>query len=231
MSCVYEPLHACLDRLKESHWFIHQMEEHYHSADRFRYSLNAYLRSLKEIRPMLQQGMQSIDGFKNWFSAHSESLKTDPLLSVLAKKRDYLVHHGMLDAKSKGGLGAARGKKLKFAMNWDVHPTEDSDDAMKGFACVMMGMGDPFRFFSDDDTQPCIERQWILTDVSDENILDVAWRAWLTVAKIVSEACVWRGGEALDLSLKCRRDSNLVKVKRYDREEMESYGLLFVEGV
>ncbi len=68
MACVYEPLHPCLDRLKESHWFIHQMEEHYHFADRFRYSLNAYLRSLKEVRRILQQGMQNVDGFKNWFS-------------------------------------------------------------------------------------------------------------------------------------------------------------------
>jgi len=106
------------------------MEEHYHSADRFRYSLNAYLRSLKEIRPMLQQGMQSIKGFKDWFSPRCESLETDPLLSVLGKKRDYLVHHGMLDAKSKGGLGVARGKTVKFAMDWDVHPAEESDDAM-----------------------------------------------------------------------------------------------------
>jgi len=94
-----------------------------------------------------------------------------------------------------------------------------------------MGMGDPFQFFSDDDTQPCVERQWILGDVSEENILDVAWKAWLIVAKIVSDACIWRGGEALDLSLKCRHDSNAIKVKTYDREEMEAYGLLFVEGV
>jgi len=133
--------------------------------------------------------------------------------------------------EAEGGLGVARGKKVKFAIDWDVHPTEDSDDAMKRFARVMMKMGDPFQFFSDDDTQPCVQRQWILIGVSEENILDVAWKAWLTIAKVVSEACVWRGGEALDLSLECRHGSESIKVKTYDREEMESYGLLFVEGV
>jgi len=162
---------------------------------------------------------------------HSETLKNDPLLAILGKKRDYLVHHGMLDAKSKGGLGVARGKKVKFAMDWNVHPTEDSDDAMKRFARVMMGMGDPFQFFSDDDTHPCVERQWILAGVSEGNILDVAWQAWLTTARVVSDACVWRGGEPLDLSLNCRHDSKLIKVKTYNRQAMESYGLLFVEGV
>src|SRR6266403_1072540 len=76
ISSSFEHAKAFLDRLRESHWFIHQMVEHYHSADRFRYSLNAFLRSLKEIRPMLQQGMQGVNGFKDWFSVHGESLKT-----------------------------------------------------------------------------------------------------------------------------------------------------------
>jgi len=232
MACVYKPLHPCLDRLKEAHWFIHQMEEQYHFAERFRYSLNAYIRSLKEVRTMFQQGMQNVEGFKEWYADHKKALDEDPLLSKLGKKRDYLVHHGMLDAKSNAGCGIARGAIVKLAMSWDVHPNEDSDEAMKSFARASIHAGDQFGFFNTDDTtRPCVEREWVMTDISDDNILDVAWAAWMTNARVISEACTWQGGEELDLTLPCRHDSKRIKLKTYDRDEMISYATMSMEGV
>ncbi|SAL62522.1 hypothetical protein [Caballeronia humi] len=31
------------------HWHLHQMEAHYHEPDGFRYSLNSFIRAVKEV--------------------------------------------------------------------------------------------------------------------------------------------------------------------------------------
>ncbi|MFN3238678.1 MAG: hypothetical protein ACE37D_16670, partial [Pseudomonadales bacterium] len=40
---VFDSLSSTFDRLEEAAWFIRLMEEHYHSADRFRWSLSSLL--------------------------------------------------------------------------------------------------------------------------------------------------------------------------------------------
>lgn len=42
-----------LDRFRESHFWIHQMEGYYHEADQFRWHLNAFLKALKEVSQLL----------------------------------------------------------------------------------------------------------------------------------------------------------------------------------
>lgn len=37
-------IHA-YDRIQEAHWNIHQMEQHFHESDAFRYSLNSFSKS------------------------------------------------------------------------------------------------------------------------------------------------------------------------------------------
>ena len=42
-------LAAAGDRIREAHFFIHELESYYHEADPFRWHLNAFLKALKEI--------------------------------------------------------------------------------------------------------------------------------------------------------------------------------------
>lgn len=48
-SCAHDNLELSLDRWQECHWHLHQMELHYHQPDGFRYSLNSFIRAVKEV--------------------------------------------------------------------------------------------------------------------------------------------------------------------------------------
>lgn len=50
---IFEKLESSFDRLREAEWTIDLMKMHYHSADSFRWSLNCFLRSLKEVAQII----------------------------------------------------------------------------------------------------------------------------------------------------------------------------------
>jgi hypothetical protein len=166
-------------------------------------------------------GLQNKKGFKPWFSPHKMVLDSDPVLIKLGKTRDYIVHNGMLVPGSKAMAGISEGRGLKLGTTFPIHPNEDSDDAILDFTRHMLKLGDPFQYFlPDEESMPCIEREWIVKEISPDNILDVAWSAWLTVANVCSETSLWIGGEKLDITLPCRHDSTKIKIKLYDRDKL-----------
>lgn len=57
--CQYHQIKSSLDRWQECHWYIHQMEKYYHYPEEFRYSLNAFIRAIKEIPQILQMELQN----------------------------------------------------------------------------------------------------------------------------------------------------------------------------
>ena len=56
------PVPNAHDKTNEAHYFLHQMMEHYHDCDRFRYSLSAYLQAARSITLMLQAELTHRDG-------------------------------------------------------------------------------------------------------------------------------------------------------------------------
>jgi hypothetical protein len=52
-TCPHFPIENSLDRWQECHWHIHQMESNYHEPDGFRYSVNSFIRAVKEVPQML----------------------------------------------------------------------------------------------------------------------------------------------------------------------------------
>jgi hypothetical protein len=93
------------DRFQEAHFWIHMLERYYHSSDPFRWHLNSFLRAAKEVPQLLLMELQNEKGFKAWFKEHKTKLEEDPLLSVLAKQRDLVVHRGMLVPNSSVAIG------------------------------------------------------------------------------------------------------------------------------
>lgn len=55
---IEEKIVASVDRHREAHFYIHMMEHFYHEADAFRWSLNSFLRALKEVPQLLQMELQ-----------------------------------------------------------------------------------------------------------------------------------------------------------------------------
>jgi hypothetical protein len=71
----------------------------------------------------------------------------------------------------------------------------------------------------DEDSLPCIQREWRLPGLADE-IVDLCARAWLRVGQILAEVLRWLGEDVPPLSLDCRHGKQKVQFKLYDRDEL-----------
>jgi len=69
------PIESALDRFREAHFWIHTLEEYYHLADPFRWHLNAFLKSIKEVPQLIQMGLQNRPGFSAWFREERDGRK------------------------------------------------------------------------------------------------------------------------------------------------------------
>ncbi len=211
---------AALDRFGEAHFWIHGMERFYHDADPFRWHLNAFLRSLKEIPQLLAMELQSEAGFAEWYQVRRCELGKDPLVARLRKDRDFVVHRGMLLPASSGYIGVTEGRGLKLGMGQPIHPLEDSDAAMDRFLEAIAVAGDVLGILHDDEESlPCVYREWKL-EPFEADTLEVCAQAWLRVGDLIAQTLRWFGAKPPPLDLECRHSSQDVQFKMYDREEL-----------
>lgn len=220
MNCPHDQIAASLDRWQEVHWQIHQIEKNYHDPDGVRYSFNALIRATKEIPQLLSMELQKRLDYRAVLKPKIEALRNDPLFALLAKNRDYVVHQGTLKVFSKGSIGTTEGKGWKIGFQYAVYPTESSDDAYRRFieTCIkdeeirdLMG--------PDCDSNPMLQRVWLLPELPDRDFLDIAVSAWRTCGKLLSEIVVHLGGAPLDTELSCAHDPEAVRRKVYSAAE------------
>src|SRR5690242_7245127 len=122
LSAPGERLAPAMDRIQEAHFFLHGMEESYHSADAFRWNLNAFLRALKEVPQLIGMALQNVQGFPEWFRPRREALGDDPLIAHLSQQRDYVVHRGMLKPTSTATLGLTDGRSIRLGVTMPIDP-------------------------------------------------------------------------------------------------------------
>src|SRR5262245_22917687 len=112
-----------IDRLQESHWFLHQMVMWYHKANPFRYSLNSFIRSLREVDNMLRAELKLFNEHSLWYKRRIKELVTEePLIEKLVKTRDLIVHQLMLAPSSKATVGICDLRGIRSGMAFDVSP-------------------------------------------------------------------------------------------------------------
>jgi hypothetical protein len=219
MDCPHSKIEAALDRWSECHWHIHQIEGNYHSPDLFRYSLNSFIRAIKEIPQILKMELQNSPEYKKVHKLIIDSLKSDELLSLLSKKRDFIVHQGMLNVLSSGVAGTTEGRGIKMAVGFKVEPYETTEEAYEKFKYllrknpVVRGAVGP-----DSDSWPMIRREWKVPELDNE-LLEVAITAWKLCGEAISKIVVKLGGEPLDLSFPCRHDPERVKTMEFSQQE------------
>lgn len=214
-------LDPALDRFREAHFWIHTLEQFYHYADPFRWHLNAFLKSLKEVPQQLQMGLQNVSGFPDWFRDAQNSLRADPLMKVLFDHRDFVVHRGMLVPDSYGTIGITEGSGIKLGIRFPLDPFEDSDDAMHrhlNFAAKendFLGLLIP-----DEESLPCVHRVWRIPAFREE-IVTLAAQAWLRTGETVDAVIRWLGYDPPgELSLDCRHSSQNLEYRLYDRDKL-----------
>jgi hypothetical protein len=220
-SCAHDNLELSLDRWQECHWHLHQMEGNYHQPDGFRYSLNSFIRAVKEVPLKLHNDLQRHPEVRAKIKPLQEAVSENNLFQKLGKQRDFIVHHGALNPHSRGQIG------IKFTFPFAVHPWESSDEAYERYKAlcktntVMRGLG------PDCDSAPALWRTWMIPDFPNRDLLDVAFEAWTLLGELLSGAVEAFGGEKLDLTMPCRHDPNLVRIKRYSQRQF----FLDVDGI
>ena len=71
----------------------------------------------------------------------------------------------------------------------------------------------------DEDSLPCIQREWRLRDFQDD-LVDTCATAWLRLGQTVEAVLKWLGADVPPLSLNCRHASEHVQFKIFDRDEL-----------
>jgi hypothetical protein len=220
---IREIIASAYDRLEEAHWNIHQMELNYHESDSFRYSLNSFLRVIKEVPQILQMELQNRQGFTQWYRERRQITNEDPLIADLFKKRDIVVHKSMLKPKSSAYLGVTEGRGLKLGMGLKLDPFQDSDFLMVRFLLINADSDKDLDIFgimgTDEEQLPCIERHWGL-DPFEEGILELAVKAWEQIASLIKDTIIWLDEDPaqLRLSIDCIHSSSSVALLTYKRE-------------
>ena len=129
----------------------------------------------------------------------------------------------MLRPHSSATLGITERRKVKFGFPVPVDPLTDSDDAMRRFSQGLLENGDPFGLLEDDeDSLPCVERDWSLPNLEDENVLDVCATAWLRVAEVLREVYDYIGIDTGAPGLECRHESDRIRFRVYEREDLRN---------
>lgn len=215
------PIESALDRFREAHYWIHTLEEHYHHADPFRWHFNAFLKSIKEVPHLVAMGLQNRKGFSAWFKTERERLTHDPLMNYLSSQRDFVVHKGMLVPSSSGTIGITEGRGIKLGVTFPVHPLEDSDDAMHRYLRYVLEHRDFLQVLTpDDDSMPCIQREWRLPNF-DQELVGLSAQAWLRTGDTVNAVVAWLGQSPQELSLDCRHSSQQVQFKLFNRTSLK----------
>lgn len=195
------------------------MEGHYHQPEEFRYSLNSFIRVVKEVPIQLRNDLQPHREVRDKIKPLQNVVSQSDLFRKLTKQRDFIVHRGALNPHSRGLIGTTEGSKIKFTWPFVVHPWESSDDAYERYKelckkdALMRSLG------PDCDSAPAIWRTWLLPVFPDRDLLDVAFEAWTLLGELLSGAVEAFGGQKLDLTMSCRHDPSLVRIKRYSQQE------------
>ena len=215
----YDKISSALDRFQEAHFWIHMMEQFYHSADPFRWHLNVFIKAIKEVSQIIQMELQNEKGFAKWYKNERTNLNNDPLMSALSKRRDIIVHKGMLVPNSKAMLGITEGRGIKLGLTFPVHPLEDSDNAMDRYLHQVSKHEDFLGvLIMDEDSLPCVQREWRLEGFEEE-IIDLCAKAWFRLGETIKNVLLWLGEkEVPNLSLDCRHSSQHVQFQLFDRE-------------
>lgn len=226
-NCPHDPVTSSLDRWQECHWHLHQMEQNYHEPEPFRFSFNSFVRAMKEVPVILDHDLQQSPKVKSAIKQSLEELRRSALFNLLGKRRDFIVHHGMLDLHSRGSIGTTEGNRIKITFPFAVAPYETSDQAYQRYkqACrsdkLLRGLG------PDCDSAPALWRTWMIPQFPDRDLLEVAFEAWQAVGELMSATTVALGAEPLDLSMPCRHDPQVVRIKRFSQYEF----FLEVDGI
>ena len=210
---VFESLSSTFDRLEESAWFIRLMEENYHSADMFRWSLSSFLRALKEVMQLLTMELQKDRVASSFVNEKKAELSSDPLIKYLYKQRDIIVHKSMLKPASTGSVGFTRGRGMKLGVELPIDPLSNSEEAVKKYIYIAAKDEDFLGILYTEEDESgeytCVERQWRLSEFPDTELTELAATAWEKVAQALFDVAGTMGAQLIKPTFELGNPNNV----------------------
>jgi hypothetical protein len=169
--------------------------------------------------------LQNERNFPAWFREIRNNLRKEALIGNFSKKRDQVVHREMLVPNSRVEIGVTELRGMKFGMTFPVHPLEDSDVAMERYLTMVKRAADSKQadflgiLLHDDDSMPCVRREWGLVGFDGE-LVDLCARGFLLTSEMLLLVLRWLGEDPPQQTLNCRRQRQELLHKYYDRSEL-----------
>ena len=181
------PIPDSHDKFNEAHYYIGQMLENYHDPDRFRWNLNSFIQSLRNITFALQKELDKKQGFQEWYENERSSMKQDELLNKFGEGRNIVVKQGNLKIKSTSFMGKFENRKLKLGFGMDVPLFAHSAQIIEKYKDGFMG------FIMDKEhaaigEQLGVQRKWIADELGSTEVVDLCDVAWSRIGKVISNA-------------------------------------------
>jgi len=181
------PIPDTHDKFNEAHYYLGQMLTNYHDPDRFRFSLNSFLQSLRNVTFALQKELTEKDGFSNWYKDEQTFMESDRLLKKFVEGRNIVVKQGNLRLNSSVEMGLFRDRKLKLGFNFSVPIFVHSAQLLEEYKDKIIGT------FIDEEhsaigEQMGVKRKWIANELGDAEVVELCDSAWARIGKVVSNA-------------------------------------------
>jgi hypothetical protein len=125
------PIPSTQDKFNEASYFLSKMIENYHNPWEFQFNLNAFIQAFRNITFMLQAEPNKPSSFEEWYKIKQEDMRANKLLKNFINARNIVVKQSSLSSKSKAWSGIFRGRKLKLALDTEVHPFTDTKEFFK----------------------------------------------------------------------------------------------------
>ncbi|WP_057938817.1 hypothetical protein [Algoriphagus resistens] len=181
------PILATHDTFEQAHYHLHQCILNYHNPSQFRFNLNSFIQSLRNITFALQSEKRKIPDFDVWYSKKQEQLKENDLLKKFVEGRNVVVKQGMLESKSKVSSGLFKFRKEKACVIMDIPPFTESKNVLELAKKIWIpGFVAPEHIFIGEEIG--IKREWVIESISEKEIISECNSAWIALGNLVGEA-------------------------------------------
>lgn len=189
------PTPGAHDKLNEAHYFIHEMANHYHEPDLFRYSLSAFVQAARNITFVLQAEMSGKAGFDKLWTNFQGVMRADPDLKLLNDVRITVVHRSSLVPSSSMFIGHFKyGKPKAGFASMPLNPMTESIEALVRGRQADDFFVHPHRVWCGEEFG--LQRKWALKEAPDRELVQFALSSLGKIAEIFSKVHEWAGFHA-----------------------------------
>lgn len=226
--CAAVPLPATSDKLHESMYFYAKMLETYHEPEVFRFNLNAFIQSLRSVQDITAKEMSDVGVLhrRKWLEKARERLESNVLLGKFHDLRNFIVHQGMLSAKSRAFVGAFKYRRQKLGFVMEVDPFSDSRKMLSHAVEVFgedggMGIPKDHPFLGEEYG---VQRTWVVGELGERDVLDYCRESFDVTQCIVRQAVGLAGGFLWNHDLPDGADVRLLTETDVDPSLVEKWG-------